>query len=207
MKMRYPLSMAQDVAGKLLEALRPYCTRIVVAGSVRRGKPLVGDVELLYISKISTMADLFGPAEPYAQADEVLRALIDSGVIERRYNVNGSPMWGEKNKFARHVNTGMPVDLFATDEACWENYLVCRTGPGELNTEIAMRAKQRGLMWHPYGTGFERVATGEVLPVKTEGEVFDIVGLPRMEPRERCDWEARAEPRKGKWKSAKRAAA
>ena len=36
--------------------------------------------------------------------------------------------------------SGIPVDFFATTEEAWFNYLVCRTGPAELNTRIASAA-------------------------------------------------------------------
>lgn len=46
-------------------------------------------------------------------------------------------MWGEKNKLAVHVRTGIPVDFFAATEANWWNYLVCRTGGEQNNIAIA----------------------------------------------------------------------
>ncbi len=84
-------------------------------------------------------------------------------------------MWGEKNKLAVHVASGVPVDLFAATEANWFNYLVCRTGPGESNIAIASAAKAMGWQWHPYGTGFSRpVGLGtEGRAVASEREVFE----------------------------------
>ena len=103
------------VAAELCAALKPVCERLVVAGSLRRRKPTVGDAEILYIGKTEVRQD---PADMFASitvnlADEVIAALEKSGVLERRKNVNGSEMYGPKNKLMRHRETGLPVDFFA----------------------------------------------------------------------------------------------
>jgi DNA polymerase/3'-5' exonuclease PolX len=89
----------------------------------------------------------------------------------------------------RHVASGIPVDLFATTEACWHNYLVCRTGPAESNIRIAAAAKARGWKWNPYGEGFSRggplAGPEEARALRSEREVFEFVGLPYTEPEER----------------------
>jgi DNA polymerase/3'-5' exonuclease PolX len=57
------------VARELCETLAPLCVRIALAGSLRRGKQAVGDVELLYISRVTERpADLFS-SEVVALAD------------------------------------------------------------------------------------------------------------------------------------------
>jgi len=76
------------------------------------------------------------------------------------------------------------VDLFATTELAWCNCLVCRTGNAENNVRIALAAKEKGLMWHPYKHGFTD-QRGKWLVVKSEEDVYRIVGLPYLEPWER----------------------
>ena len=173
------------VAAELCAALKPACEKLVVAGSLRRRKPDVGDVEILYIGKTEVRQD---PADMFASitvnlADEVTAALEKSGVLERRKNVNGSEMYGPKNKLMRHLATGLPVDLFAATVENWHNYLVCRTGPADSNTRICMAAQERGWKWNPYGAGFSR--DGEIRPMTSEEEVFAFVGLPYAQPEER----------------------
>src|SRR5207249_2769202 len=43
---RWPAQQAADVAIELGRILKPLCSRIVIAGSLRRHKPFVGDIEL-----------------------------------------------------------------------------------------------------------------------------------------------------------------
>jgi DNA polymerase/3'-5' exonuclease PolX len=186
---RWRLEDARAVAAELVELLGPFCERLVVAGSVRRGKVMVGDVELVYAPKCAELQNLLGEVdEVVSLVDAKTEALVKDGVLAKRRNVNGSQMWGAKNKLAVHVKSGMPVDLFATDLRCFENYLVCRTGPGDLNTEIATRAKAMGLKWHPYGDGFEGLADGGWVKVTQEADVFATVGMPWMEPEIRGAW-------------------
>ena len=53
-KTRFDLRIAEPVAERLVEQLRPYCERIQIAGSIRRRKWAVGDIELLCIPKYRT---------------------------------------------------------------------------------------------------------------------------------------------------------
>lgn len=184
-KPRFPNAVGMKVAAELCAALKPVCERIIVAGSLRRRKPTVGDVELLYIGKTEVRQD---PTDMFASitidlADEAIAALEKSGGLERRKNVNGSEMYGPKNKLMRHRASGLPVDLFAATTENWWNYLVCRTGPADSNTRICIAAQQRGWKWNPYGAGFSR--DGETRAMESEAEVFAFVGLPYAQPEER----------------------
>jgi DNA polymerase (family X) len=184
-KPRFPNALGMAVAAELCRALTPACERIIVAGSLRRRKPTIGDVEILYIPKLvrkQDPADMFSTMESNL-ADEVIALLEKNGVLERRKNTLGREMFGPKNKLMRHVSSGIPVDLFsATEENFW-NYLVCRTGPAESNIRIAEAAKRRGYKWNPYGSGFTRA--DETFPMHSEEEVFQFVGMPFLKPEER----------------------
>jgi len=185
-KTRYPRADALAVAKELCDALKPVCERLIVAGSLRRRKPDVGDVEILFVPKVEERsADLFGAIVAHSLADEALAAMLDAGTLARRLLAGDRTAWGAKNKLATHAATGMPVDLFATTEDSWWNYLVCRTGPADSNTRIATRAKEAGYQWNPYGPGFTHLATGDVSPMRSEREVFEFVGLPYLDPWDR----------------------
>jgi DNA polymerase/3'-5' exonuclease PolX len=173
------------VAYELVNALRPVCVRIEIAGSLRRHKPDVGDIEILYVPVVREEPDpddLFATRETNL-ADGRIMLLERTGVLARRQNALGREMFGPRNKLMVHVASGIPVDLFATNVESWWNYLVCRTGPAESNTRIASAAKRMGWKWAPYSAGFAR--DGEMHRVDSESAVFAFVGLPYMEPRNR----------------------
>lgn len=188
-KQRFPLALAVRVGEELIGALAPGCDQIILAGSVRRRKPYVGDIEIVYVPKIVERVDpnnMFGTITVDV-VDDYIAALERVGAITRRLNKNGQQTFGPKNKLMRHVASGIPVDLFATSAASWWNYLVCRTGPSASNIEIAAAAKARGWRWTPYAAGFA-VAAGlgeRTIAVHNERQVFELVGLPYREPWER----------------------
>ena len=186
MKPRFARGSALDVAESLRAALAPGCERIEIAGSLRRRKATVGDVELLYIPR---RGEAVAPGEmlpaPCDLSSLVIAEMEATGRLARRLKTTGAETFGERNKLMLDVPSGIPVDLFATDAASWFNYLVCRTGGVESNVQIAGRAKARGYRWNPCGVGFTWLSDGEVFAMGSEAEVFAFVGLPYREPWER----------------------
>jgi DNA polymerase/3'-5' exonuclease PolX len=79
---------AMPIAQKFVTFLERHCTRIVIAGSLRRKRQMVSDIEILFISKITSVPDpqdLFGdsPME-VSSAGLAISALLVSGVIQSR---------------------------------------------------------------------------------------------------------------------------
>jgi DNA polymerase/3'-5' exonuclease PolX len=186
-KKKFPREIAAKVFEELRARLADCCLPdyIAAAGSYRRLKPLVGDLEILYAPRFGPAADGELFAVEKNLFDVRLSVLEFDRILARRHNVNGSEMFGEKNKLMVHVATGLPVDLFATTPESWMNYLVCRTGGAESNKQIATRAKAQGYTWNPYGPGFTRLCDGKCFVMQSEKAVFEFVGLPYLEPHER----------------------
>ena len=173
-KTRCPLHRAEDVANEMAKLLESACARITIAGSIRRQKPEVSDIELLVIPKYDGIVDLL---------DKEIQALLYGGVLGFRLNKRGSRVYGPKNKLMVHLPSGIGVDIFSTDELCWPVALVVRTGGAETNRRIAMAAIKKGWHLQAYGAGFS-TPNGDVV-CKSERDVFELVGLPYLEPRER----------------------
>jgi DNA polymerase/3'-5' exonuclease PolX len=189
-KPKFAREAALAIAGDLMDQLRPHCEKIEVWGSILRGRPMVGDIEIGYIPRFAEEPiDLFDMGQ-VNQTDKVLDQLLAAGVIGKRRNAKGLVKWGDKNKLAVHWASGIPVDFFSTSAECWVNYRVCRTGPAESNARIAMAAQERGWKWNPYGPGFSRVPEGQALAAvhvcQTERDVFEFVGLPYLPPEARA---------------------
>jgi len=185
-KTRYPEIVALRVASEIGARLSPACERIVIAGSLRRRKPTVGDIEILFIPRMVTEpVGLFDTREVPA-TDAVLDAMLAEGVLGKRpLQTKAGTAWGALNKLAVHLPSGIPVDLFRTTAESWANYLVCRTGPADSNTRIATAAQRRGYRWQPYGAGFVDLGTGKLFPMASEREVFEFVGMEYLEPWDR----------------------
>lgn len=186
-KRKFPRAAAIAVAKEICNVLKPLCDRLVVAGSLRRRKMEVGDVEILYVPKIRMVKptdDFFAPPAPVNDVDSILISLLHVGILKKRLTMMGSETWGLKNKLAIHVKSGIPVDFFAAAEENWFNYLVCRTGGAQNNVEIASAAQRKGWKWHPYGAGFTDQHGGTHF-VMSEEEVFELAGLKYKQPWER----------------------
>jgi len=190
-KPKFAFTVAHVVAMQIVEALEPGCERIVIAGSLRRCEKTVGDIEIVYVPKF---VDATPPGELVERSIDLsigkIWNLIDVGVLVRRQNTNGSDTFGPRNKLMRHVQSQIPVDLFATDERSWFNYLVCRTGPAAFNIRVANRARELGWKWHPYDRGFSRVRTGSTViewqVIRTEEHLFEFLGWQYCQPWERA---------------------
>ncbi len=166
--MKHPRAAAIAVAKEIVTLINPVCDRLVVAGSLRRRKAMVGDVEILYIPRIETRkVDLLHTAEIDLVA-EVLRQACASNILQPRIGKTGNTIWGDSNKLAVHVASGIPIDFFKTDSERWANMLVCRTGSAENNIRIATAAQAKGLQWLPYGAGFFDKANKRVIKVASE---------------------------------------
>ncbi|GAI20200.1 unnamed protein product [marine sediment metagenome] len=168
------LEKAKEIAKQLKALLAPGCERIEIAGSIRRRKPTVGDIELLCIPKYDGLAD---------RLDSEIGWLMGQGILELRRNKLGSPVYGPKNKLLRHVESGIGVDIFSTNWQCWPVALVVRTGGKTTNKRIATAALRQGYHFHAYGSGFT-TPDGEII-CHSEREVFEAVGLRYLEPWER----------------------
>lgn len=186
-KRKWFADLARMVADGLIEWIGPHCEPgyVVAAGSLRRGKLTVGDVEILYASAVGPVKR---PGEMFASegslADMMIDVLVHEKKLAHRLNVNGQTTWGPLNKLAVHTATGMPVDLFATTPQNWFVSLVIRTGPADLNVRLATAAQKRGLHLNVCGM-LTHLGSGEQIFPQSEREVFELCGLRYLEPEER----------------------
>ena len=166
---------ARQLLRGLLEHLdeAPELERIEVAGSYRRGRETVGDIDLLALC---------------GEGDEARRALMDrfTGYGE----VDRVEMAGE-TRGSVVLRSGLPVDLRILDRSSYGAALHYFTGSKEHNVEIRKRAQRKGLRVSEYGvfrvpegTDVEDLEPGEGERVagETEEEVFGAVELPWIPP-------------------------
>ena len=181
-KKPWRLEEAQEPTFDLRELLLPACKRIEVAGSIRRGKQDVGDIELLCIPKTTEQTDLFGESlEPENHLNRMLDELVASGnVLEKRPNRKGHFTYGPQNKLLLHVPTGIPVDVFTADERNWGMSLLVRTGSREFNIRVMRRFRDLGMKGHAYGGVTDQ--DGTVIDCPDEETVFDLLGWRYIAP-------------------------
>ncbi len=182
---RWPLRDAEQVADDLVRLLAPRCERIQIAGSIRRKRPQVKDIELLCVSKAWSSQDLFGGlATNGYELDLKLDELVaDGSVLKKRPNKAGRYSYGEKNKLLTHVPSGIPVDIFSAPATNWGMALVVRTGPKEMNIRMMARFKEMGMRGHAYGGVTDQDGTEIECP--SEAKVFELLGWRYVPPESR----------------------
>ncbi len=183
-KTKYHHAAALAVATALQAALEPFCQRIIIAGSLRRNKPEVGDIELLFVPRMEDRQTDFFSQEPVDLAAMQIQHMLTLGEISQRPNVNGHYTWGPQNKLAVHVASGIPVDFFSTILERWWVSLVIRTGSKDTNLRLTTGAMKQQRMLQAYGEGVVEQG-GHVLKCLSEEDVFRYCNVPYLPAHER----------------------
>lgn len=176
-KTRLPLSRAEQLANAIVAELAPGCERIEVAGSIRRRKPDVGDIEVVAIPKMGT--DLLG--DPVGSAlDSILDAQVAAGRFER---VKG----GDRYRQFIVKKQGIKLDLFLTDADCWGAIFTIRTGSAEFSHKLVTPKSIGGLLPSHLRVqgGRLRDSDGKAISTPEETDLFNAIGLPWIEPEKR----------------------
>ena len=178
-KKRYPHVEARKVAYDIMVRLTPYSEKILIAGSIRREREDVGDIELLIVPKFRVAFDMFmEPRDPVDTSDERLANLVKDGVLKRR------GAWGHLNKFFTHVLSGIPVDIFVGTIENWGRDLMVRTGSADFNKRVMSRFHALGKRGHAYG---DFAVTHGLATYKAPDEeaMFALLEWDYIEPRRR----------------------
>lgn len=184
------LSTARAAAERLVSTLSPSCERIEIAGSIRRGAPLVADIEIVAMPRVEVESggDLWGTPIEVDRLAETLRGLRASGALPLRrmeiHRANGSVDHGQRDGAAYKalVWQGFPVDLFIVhDPAQWGVIFTIRTGPAEWSHRLVTDCKR--LLRRVEGGYLYR--SGQRWPCPEERDFFEGIGQPWVEPSER----------------------
>ncbi len=185
-KVQWPATDARMIAEALLCALAPLCERIAIAGSLRRNKAEVGDVELLYVPRMERRKVDFFESADFSLADELIERWRKAGEVSKRLGILGTvSSWGPRNKHAVH-RCGLPVDFFATTLEHWWLSLVIRTGPKDFNLKLTTGALARRRALHAYAEhGGITMEDGSQRWPESEREACDLCGVEYAEPEDR----------------------
>lgn len=176
-------TQAKSVADEIVAKLTPACSRIEIAGSVRREKQEdIHDVEVVAIARKAFPQ--FG--SPITSPLEGLCASYrEEGIMTPRLDKMGRPAWGEK--FKRAIWNGVAFDLFIVTPETWGVLFLLRTGNADFSRGIVTIRSYGGAMpdsgWHIKDGRL--IADGHQLYTPEESDVFRFLDLPFIEPRSR----------------------
>lgn len=186
-----PLAEASAVAGELVAALAPGCERIAIAGSIRRQKPQVHDIELVAMPRVRAVSDgsLWGTTVDVDLLEETLGRMLRAGGIARRavtlHRADGSSEASHRMgpRYKALVYGGLPVDLFVVrPPAEWGVVFALRTGPGDWNTRLVTDAHR---YLRAVEGGARLRAGGRYIACPEEEDFFTAIGQPWVDPPDR----------------------
>lgn len=188
-KRAIPIDAARAVAYQLRDSLAPACERIEVAGSIRRNRPIVGDIELVATSRVEEAPDgLWGDVGQTSALPGRVDELIASRVLEAHPS---DPKRGPRYSKLWHAATGMQVDLFTPAMESFGLMMAIRTGPAAYSQALVTDMK-RGPRPHHVAEGqLHRgiacwVAGGcEAVAVPDERDLYAELGIPWLPPERR----------------------
>ena len=174
------LEEAKTIADNWLQSLSPFCERIEIAGSIRRGKPEVKDIEIVCVPKIEKQPDLFGFE---ALKVNLLEFYIDSLLADNAIRIHKR---GPRYKKIS-LSEGICIDLFIVlPPSQWGVQFLIRTGPADFSHWIVTSKQSGGALpsnlkikdgavWH----GVKKIETPE------ETDFFKVIGVNYLEPSQR----------------------
>ena len=168
-----------------------YCERIAIAGSIRRCKAEVKDLELVAIPKWEMRPDpenLFGediainPLHQWATSTRRPLQWIKPGTSELlpwKVEAEGRYWRGLLGK--PYTEAPLKLDLFLASERNWGAIYLIRTGSAEFSHAVATHAKKIG---RRFKNGSLTIA-GIAVATPEEDDVFRLLGLAAIEPERR----------------------
>lgn len=154
------LKQAELIANKYRDLLKPFCHRIEVAGSVRRKKPEVKDIELVCIRNTSKMFQFIG-------------------IINSLKKIKGEP-FGKYTQ--RELPEGINMDLFMCNKDNWGFIYAIRTGSADFSHNVLGKGWIRAGYKSINGSLFKN---NKIFPIQEEMDLFNLIGLNYIQPENR----------------------
>ncbi len=150
------LPTAEAILGHLLAV--PGAREGVIAGSIRRGRPTIGDVDLLVMANDS---------------GEIMDRFVHMDSVSRVLGHGPS-------KSSVELVTGLQVDLRVLPAERWGTAMIYFTGSKEHNVHLRQRALDRGYSLNEHA--LTRQSDGQEILAATEEELYRLLDLPYIPP-------------------------
>ena len=164
---RFHIHVADDEAQALIEHIRGArgIESVVAAGSLRRGKETIGDIDLLVTMKPGS--------DKQQDVDHACAHILTYDRIKQKL------AQGE-NKLSVLLRTGIQVDVRLMHKENFGAALLYFTGSKEHCIRLRARANDRGWTLNEYA--LTTLKSGRVVASRTEEEIYAKLGLSYIEP-------------------------
>src|SRR5580698_3216172 len=162
---RFRIDVADHEAGRVAAYLLKFkgIKRVTPAGSLRRGKDTIGDLDLL-VTGSACAPEKTGPAVEYVAAYPGITDIIAKG----------------ENKVSFHVEQGLQVDVRLLPEASYGAALQYFTGSKAHNVTLRQRALKMGYTLSEWALA--RLDNDAIVAAATEEEIYAALGMDWMPP-------------------------
>jgi len=156
------LEEASVLAHDIVEAIKHLCDpgKIEVAGSIRRQRPEVNDIDIVLIPQEWMWQNI-------------------AHVLKHRLGATRKESGPE---LVRLMMQGVQVDLYRARPKTWGVLLLIRTGSIQHNIKLCSHARSIGVM---LSAAQGVLKDGKVIASRTEEEIFAALGIPYVEPKDR----------------------
>lgn len=188
---RIPWAEAHALAVEAMNLLTQATERIAIAGSIRRRRADVGDLELVCIPIVErrTQVDLFGEAagaSAHNHLDGLAAGLVESRVFGHRPDKNGRSAFGVKYK--RLTYRGVGLDVFSASAETWGAIFTIRTGSADFTHKLVTPRLMGGYLQTGRQVKDGRLwDAGRLLDTPEERDFLRECGVPWIEPEERTE--------------------
>jgi DNA polymerase (family 10) len=163
---RFLLDTADEIARKIAALLKdlPGVEKVTPAGSLRRGRETVGDLDLLVTGHCCASED---------QRNRVIEEILNfPGILE--------VLAKGENKVSFRLRSGLQVDVRLLPPDSFGAALQYFTGSKNHNVSLRQRALRQGYTLNEYGLA--RVEDNQHVAGKTEEEIYQKLGLSFIPP-------------------------
>jgi DNA polymerase/3'-5' exonuclease PolX len=170
------LDRAEKLASMIATELQPFCTRIEIAGSIRRRRAEVNDIDLVLV-----------PETLESRAEIVKRCSftctkVSGDTFTAQNIIFRFPSEFQLDLFFAHDGI---VDLVSKTPSNWGAVLLCRTGSIFHNQQLCSHAITKGLKFAPYKGVVRAGAQEEIIASETEESIYQALDLEYRLPTQR----------------------
>jgi DNA polymerase/3'-5' exonuclease PolX len=192
-----PLEQAKRDANDFIALFGRDCAeRWEIAGSIRRNKMMVGDVEHVVIPKFAEIESVpDGEMFPQTVRANMLFTrmdkLVEAGTLQKAlYGEAQTARWGERLRGV--LFRGFKHEIFIADRRNWGCILAIRTGPSQFSQRMVTAMRRRGTFVQGGLNGEHRgyvclQSSNTPVSCETEQEFFQMCGVRYLEPHQRIE--------------------
>ena len=170
----------RDIAESIKSVIEPYVKRCEIAGSIRRGKPICRDIDLVVFMDIEQLDYLVESMRNFGIEVSKPSYTKNKKIVNLVFKYN---IVGHMQDYTGNMPSAIDGQVFITfEEKYFGGLLLHRTGSKDFNVFMAIKAKKKGMKLSMYGL-FDRETNRFI--AGREKQIFKKLGMFYVYPKNR----------------------